>query len=183
MDLPQVRGLPGAHHHQIACAAYAATRTLGLSPKLIEAACHEFQGLPHRSQWVAEIDGVAYVNDSKATNVESAAKALQAFKHNRWIAGGLGKDGGLTNLLQNLNSVEKAYLIGHSARDFALDLRQIPHEICETLEHAVASAAADAARGDTVLLAPAAASFDQYPNFEERGAHFIALVEALAADR
>ncbi|MCL7464395.1 UDP-N-acetylmuramoyl-L-alanine--D-glutamate ligase [Phaeovulum sp. NW3] len=180
IDLREVRGLPGAHNHQNACAAYAACRTLGLAPRDIEAAFHSFAGLPHRSQLVAERGGVRFVNDSKATNVDSAAKALQAFPRIRWIAGGLGKDGGLGGLTPFLGTVVKAYLIGHSARDFALELGDLPHEICETMDRAVARAAAEAEPGDTVLLAPAAASFDQYPNFEKRGEHFTALVRALA---
>ncbi|MEM6324355.1 MAG: UDP-N-acetylmuramoyl-L-alanine--D-glutamate ligase [Pseudomonadota bacterium] len=178
IDLREIRGLPGAHNHQNACAAYAATRCLGLSPKGIETAFHAFEGLPHRSQIVAEAGGVLYVNDSKATNVDSASQALRAFERIRWIAGGLGKEGGISGLAGDLGDVVKVYLIGHSAREFALDLRDKPVEICETLDRAVASAMADATPGDTVLLAPGAASFDQYPNFEDRGAHFIALVEA-----
>jgi UDP-N-acetylmuramoylalanine--D-glutamate ligase len=179
IDLREVRGLPGAHNHQNACAAYAACRTLGLAPKVIEAAFHTFAGLPHRSQLVGEKAGVRFVNDSKATNVDSAAKALQAFSKIRWIAGGLGKDGGIAALKPFLGSVVKAYLIGHSARDFALELGDTPHEICETMERAVARASAEAEAGDTVLLAPAAASFDQYPNFEKRGEDFAARVRAL----
>jgi UDP-N-acetylmuramoylalanine--D-glutamate ligase len=179
IDLREVRGLPGAHNHQNACAAYAACRTLGLAPKVIEAAFHTFAGLPHRSQLVGEKDGVRFVNDSKATNVDSAAKALQAFSKIRWIAGGLGKDGGIAALKPFLGSVVKAYLIGHSARDFALELGDTPHEICETMERAVTRAAAEAEAGETVLLAPAAASFDQYPNFEKRGDDFTARVAAL----
>jgi UDP-N-acetylmuramoylalanine--D-glutamate ligase len=178
-DLRGVRGLPGAHNHQNACAAYAALRSLALPPKLIEEAFHSFEGLPHRSQVVGERGGVRFVNDSKATNVDSAAKALQAFEKIRWIAGGLGKDGGIRALRPYLGSVNKAYLIGHSARDFALDLGDTPHEICETMERAVAHAAADAVAGETVLLAPAAASFDQYPNFEKRGDDFAARVQAI----
>lgn len=182
IDLRSVSGLPGAHNHQNACAAYAATRTLGLSPRQIEQALHSFQGLPHRSQFVAEKNGVRFVNDSKATNADSAAKALQAFPKIRWIAGGLGKEGGIAALKPFLGSVQKAYLIGHSARDFALDLGDLPHEICETMARAVARAAAEAQPGDTVLLAPAAASFDQYPNFEKRGEDFCERVQALIAD-
>ncbi|KKL71242.1 hypothetical protein LCGC14_2096890, partial [marine sediment metagenome] len=117
--------------------------------------------------------------DSKATNADSAAKALQAFGQIRWIAGGLGKDGGIASLAPYLGGVLKAYLIGHSARDFALQLGTTPVEICETMERAVAAAAADAAPGDTVLLAPAAASFDQYPDFEKRGEDFSQRVRAL----
>jgi len=179
IDLREIRGLPGAHNHQNACAAYAAARALGLSPREIEAALHSFSGLPHRSQTIGDIGGVRFVNDSKATNVDSAAKALQAFERVRWIAGGLGKEGGIAALRPSLGSVVKAYLIGHSARDFALELGALPYEICETMAQAVARAAAEAEPGETVLLAPAAASFDQYPNFEKRGDDFIAQVKAL----
>jgi UDP-N-acetylmuramoylalanine--D-glutamate ligase len=104
---------------------------------------------------------------------------LQAFPSIRWVAGGLGKDGGIAALQPFLGSVVKAYLIGHSARDFALDLGATPHEISETMDRAVARAAAEAEPGDVVLLAPAAASFDQYPNFEKRGDDFMACVLAL----
>ncbi|MCR8725223.1 UDP-N-acetylmuramoyl-L-alanine--D-glutamate ligase [Frigidibacter sp. ROC022] len=179
IDLRAVKGLPGVHNHQNACAAYAAVRGLGLAPKEIEQAFHSFQGLPHRSQLIRERGGVAWVNDSKATNVDSAGKALQAFRNIRWIAGGLGKEGGIEALRPHLGSVRKAYLIGHSARDFALQLGDLPQDICETMEQAVARAAAEAEPGDTVLLAPAAASFDQYPDFEKRGEDFIARVMAL----
>lgn len=181
IDLRAVAGLPGAHNHQNACAAYAAARSLGIAPKLIEGALHSFAGLPHRSQLVGERDGVKFVNDSKATNVDSAAKALQAFPRIRWIAGGMGKDGGIAALQPFLGAVVKAYLIGHSARDFALQLGDTPHEIAETMERAVARAAAEAQPGEVVLLAPAAASFDQYPNFEKRGEDFTARVRALLA--
>lgn len=179
IDLRAVRGLPGAHNHQNACAAYAACRALGLAPKAIEEAFASFGGLPHRSQTVAEKAGVRFVNDSKATNVDSAAKALAAFPNIRWIVGGMGKEGGVAALRPHLGAVRKAYFIGHSGRDFALELAPLAHEICETMERAVAAAARDAEAGDTVLLAPAAASFDQYPNFEKRGEHFSALVAAL----
>lgn len=179
IDLRDVRGLPGAHNHQNACAAYAAARSLGLAPKVIEEAFHSFEGLPHRSELVGERNGVRFVNDSKATNVDSAAKALQAFPKIRWIAGGLGKEGGIAALAPHLGHVVKAYLIGHSARDFALQISQTPHEICETMERAVARAAAEAEPGETVLLAPAAASFDQYPNFEKRGEDFTARVRSV----
>ncbi|MDF3853094.1 UDP-N-acetylmuramoyl-L-alanine--D-glutamate ligase [Paracoccus sp. P2] len=179
IDLREVRGLPGEHNHQNACAAYAAARAVGIAPREIERAFHSFEGLPHRSQTVAEIGGVAWVNDSKATNVDAAAKALAAFPRIRWIAGGMGKDGGIEALAPFLGNVTKVYLIGHSARDFALQIGQTPYEIAETMEQAVARAAAEAQPGETVLLAPAAASFDQYPNFEKRGEHFTALVKAL----
>lgn len=179
VDLRDIDGLPGAHNHQNACAAYAACRAVGLAPRDIEAAFRSFKGLPHRSQLLADINGVRYVNDSKATNIDAAAKALQAFDRIRWIAGGLGKDGGIAALTPWLGNVTKAYLIGHSARDFALDIGQVPHDISGTMEEAVARASAEAEPGETILLAPAAASFDQYPNFEKRGEHFAKLVEEL----
>ena len=182
IDLRPMAGLPGAHNHQNACAAYATVRALGLAPRQIEAGLASFTGLPHRSQLIGERDGVRFVNDSKATNVDSAAKALQAFPKLRWIAGGLGKEGGISALTPFLGAVSKAYLIGHSARDFALQLGQTPYEICETMDHAVARAAQEAQPGEVVLLAPAAASFDQYPNFEKRGDHFAALVRDLIGD-
>ncbi|MEP3295018.1 MAG: UDP-N-acetylmuramoyl-L-alanine--D-glutamate ligase [Pseudoruegeria sp.] len=183
IDLRQVKGLPGEHNHQNACCAYAATRALGVAPRLIEQAFTSFEGLPHRSQIVAEIDDVTYVNDSKATNVDSAEKALLAFSNIRWIAGGLGKDGGIESLSSALTNVRKAYLIGFSSRDFALQLGETPYVICETMEQAVGAATKDAEPGDTVLLAPAAASFDQFPNFEKRGEAFVAEVLELKAQR
>ena len=176
IDLRSVRGLPGSHNHQNACSAYAALRSLGLAPKMIEQAFHLFEGLPHRSQIVGEKDGVVFVNDSKATNVDAAAKALGAFKRIRWIVGGQVKDGGLSALTPRLGAVTKAYVIGRQAREIALELGDLPHEVCGTMEDAVARAAADAEPGDTVLLAPAAASFDQYDNFEKRGEDFAAEV-------
>ncbi len=179
IDLRAIKGLPGAHNHQNACAAYAVARTLGLAPRMIEQALASFAGLPHRSQLVGERNGVHFINDSKATNVDSAAKALQAFPKIRWIAGGLGKDGGIAALQPHLGAVVKAYLIGHSARDFALQINDLPYEISGTMEEAVAHASAEAEPGEVVLLAPAAASFDQYPNFEKRGEHFTELVRAL----
>ena len=180
VDLRGIDGLPGAHNHQNACAAWAVARSLGLGPKEIEAGLASFAGLPHRSQLVAEIGGVRYVNDSKATNADSAAQALKAFKRIRWIAGGLGKEGGIKALAPHLGGVVKVYLIGHSAREFAAQLPDTPHEVCESMARAVARAAAEAEPGDTVLLAPAAASFDQYADFEARGEDFMAEVAALS---
>ncbi|RFU11817.1 UDP-N-acetylmuramoyl-L-alanine--D-glutamate ligase [Rhodobacteraceae bacterium W635] len=179
IDLRGVAGLPGVHNHQNACSAYAAVRALALSPKAVEKSLHSFKGLPHRSQLVAEIGGVTFVNDSKATNVDAAGKALSAFKAIRWICGGLEKDGGLGALTPALGSVVKAYVIGREAQGFALQLADTETEICTTMEVAVARAAAEAEPGEVVLLAPAAASFDQYDNFEKRGEDFIAQVKTL----
>jgi UDP-N-acetylmuramoylalanine--D-glutamate ligase len=182
IDLRQIGGLPGSHNHQNACAAYAVARTLGLAPRVIEAGLRDFGGLPHRSQVVAERDGVVFVNDSKATNVDSAAKALQAFDRIRWICGGLEKEGGLDRLQPCLGHVVRAYVIGREPEHFALGLGDgVDAAICGTMEAAVAQAASEALPGETVLLAPAAASFDQYDSFERRGEDFVAQVEAALA--
>ena len=178
IDLRPATGLPGAHNHQNACAAYAVARALGLGPKAIEAGLMSYPGLPHRSQRIASAGGVIYVNDSKATNVGSAAKALQAFDRIRWICGGAEKDGGLSGLVPHLGSVAKAYVIGREAAHFAMQLPGVVAEVCTTMARAVERAIEEAEAGDTVLLAPAAASFDQYDNFEQRGDDFVAEVKA-----
>jgi UDP-N-acetylmuramoylalanine--D-glutamate ligase len=178
IDLRAVRGLPGRHNHQNGCAAYAACRTLGLAPRVIEQAFHTFEGLPHRSQIVAEVGGVRYVNDSKATNADAALQALLAFDKIRWICGGLEKEGGLAYLAPGLGHVRKAYVIGREAAAFALGLEGVEVEICTTMARAVEAAMDDAAPGEVVLLAPAAASFDQYDNFERRGEDFMTEVRA-----
>ncbi|UWR23612.1 UDP-N-acetylmuramoyl-L-alanine--D-glutamate ligase [Sulfitobacter sp. S190] len=177
IDLRDVAGLPGAHNHQNACCAYAACRTLGLAPRVIEAAFHSFGGLPHRSQLIGEKDGVRFVNDSKATNVDAAAKAIAAFDNIRWICGGLQKDGGLGALAEVSGGVRKAYVIGREAAQFAMQLTP-EAEVCTTMAQAVRRAVEDAEPGDVVLLAPAAASFDQYDSFEKRGDDFVAQVQA-----
>lgn len=180
VDMRDIPGLPGVHNQQNACCAYAALRTLGIAPKAIEAGFRSFPGLPHRSQLVAERGGVRFVNDSKATNAEAAAMALGAFEHIRWIVGGQMKEGGLGALRPHLGRVRKAYVIGRAASEIALELTGTEVEICETMSRAVERAATDAEPGDTVLLAPAGASFDQYDNFERRGEDFIAEVERLS---
>jgi UDP-N-acetylmuramoylalanine--D-glutamate ligase len=176
IDLRKVEGLPGVHNHQNACAAYAACRTLGFAPRVIEAAFYSFGGLPHRSQTVGELRGIRFVNDSKATNVDSAVKAVAAFQNIRWICGGLEKEGGLGDLAKPLETVRKAYVIGREAAQFAMKLG-VEAEVCGTMEVAVARAVAEAEAGDVVLLAPAAASFDQYDSFERRGDDFVAQVQ------
>lgn len=179
VDLRDIPGLPGAHNHQNACAAWAVARSLGLGPRGIEAALRSYPGLPHRSQRVAEKDGVAFVNDSKATNVDAAAKALAAFPRIRWICGGLEKEGGLSGLGEGLSHVAKAYVIGREAEAFAVKLSGVEAEVCGTMAVAVKRAMEEAEPGEVVLLAPAAASFDQYDNFEKRGDDFVACVRGL----
>ena len=177
IDLRGIAGLPGAHNHQNAACAYAAARALGLGPRQIGAAMESYPGLPHRSQVVAEEDGVTFVNDSKATNVDAAARALAAFPAIRWICGGLQKEGGLEGLLP-APTVRRAYVIGREAEAFARQLTGVDAEVCTTMARAVARAMEDARPGETVLLAPACASFDQYDNFEKRGEDFVAEVMA-----
>jgi UDP-N-acetylmuramoylalanine--D-glutamate ligase len=177
IDLRAISGLPGVHNHQNACSAYAACRALGIGPRVIEAALINFKGLPHRGQLIGEKDGVRYVNDSKATNIDAASKALAAFNKVRWICGGLEKDGGLEALLP-ASTVVKAYVIGREAVAFAMKLKGLNVEVCGDMA-TVARAGVEAEAGDTVLLAPAAASFDQYDNFELRGNDFVACVAEL----
>ncbi len=181
LDLREAPALRGAHNGQNACAAYAACRLLGLGPKQIEAGLRSFPGLAHRLERIAEIGGVTYVNDSKATNADAAEKALLSYENIRWIAGGEAKEGGIAPLLPLLERVRKTYLIGAAGADFAATLGDAPHSLCDTLESAVAAAAADAEAGDVVLLSPACASFDQFANFEERGEAFREAVLNLGA--
>lgn len=177
IDLRDIRGLPGAHNHQNACAAYAVCRSLALAPKAIEAALKTYPGLPHRCQVLGEGAGVLFVNDSKATNVDAAEQALSAFKNIRWIVGGQAKEGGIAALAPLFDRVKKAYLIGEATTEFASQLGTTAQAQCETIDNAVAAAVKDAEPGDVILLAPACASFDQYPNFELRGEAFIAAVQ------
>ena len=181
VDLRGVAGLPGRHNHLNAACAWGAARALGVAPRRIEAGLRSFGGLPHRSQRVREREGVAYVNDSKATNVDAAAQALAAFPRVRWIAGGLAKAGADYRVLApHYGHVARAYVIGREAAAFAVALGAgVDAVVCGDMETAVRRAAAEAEPGDTVLLAPAAASFDQYDSFERRGEDFVRLVDGL----
>jgi UDP-N-acetylmuramoylalanine--D-glutamate ligase len=143
-----------------------------------------FPGLAHRMEQVGRRGNVLFVNDSKGTNADAAAHALSSFADIFWIAGGKPKQGGITSLTDYFPRIRKAYLIGEAAKEFAATLGDAaPHEISETLDIAVASAARDAEASGladpVVLLSPACASFDQYRNFEIRGARFRDLVTAL----
>ena len=171
--------LQGPHNLENAAAAIEVGDILGLSGNAIRVGLESYRGLPHRMERVAEISGVAYVNDSKGTNTAASAPALAAFDNIHWILGGLAKEPGLGECEAELPHVKAAYTIGKAGPDFAalLDGR-VPVEQCGTLDRAVARAASRAASGDTVLLSPACASFDQYRDFEARGDHFRELVEA-----
>lgn len=172
--------LQGPHNHANASAAFYAGTYLGLSEPEMEAALHTFTGLPHRMERVAEISGVAYVNDSKGTNTAASAPALAAFDSIHWILGGLAKEPGLGECEAELGHVKAAYTIGKAGPDFATLLEgRVPITQSNTLEQAVIDASNAAEPGDTVLLSPACASFDQYQDFEQRGEHFRELVEGL----
>ncbi|MEL7229119.1 MAG: UDP-N-acetylmuramoyl-L-alanine--D-glutamate ligase [Pseudomonadota bacterium] len=179
--LEGIGSLRGAHNGQNAAAAYAACEALGLSVGEIEAGFRSFPGLAHRMEQVGHARGVLFINDSKATNAEAALPALSSFEKVRWIAGGLAKEGGIAALQGQFHRIEKAYLIGEASGTYAAQLGDgVAYEISGTLDHAVANAARDAAGQDeVVLLSPAAASFDQFPNFEKRGDAFREAVRAL----
>jgi UDP-N-acetylmuramoylalanine--D-glutamate ligase len=186
-DLSGIRSLRGVHNAQNAACAAAAMLALGLSPQEIQEGLRSFPGLAHRMEEVGRKGRVLYVNDSKATNADAAARALACFTDIFWIAGGRAKTGGITALRGYFPRIRKGYLIGEAAAEFAATLEgQVPYVISGTLEQAVAAAASDAAAAEAeaegepvVLLSPACASFDQYRNFEVRGAAFRDLVLAL----
>ncbi len=176
IDLRGIKGLPGAHNHQNACAAYAVCRSLALAPKVAEVGLRSYPGLPHRCQVIGEKDGVTFVNDSKATNADAAEKALLAFKNIHWIVGGEPKEGGIASLEPLFGRVKSAYLVGVAADQFADQLGDTAYERSGTIETAVQAAVLNAEPGDVVLLAPACASFDQFGSFEERGDVYVAAV-------
>lgn len=176
IDLRTASALIGSHNHQNACAAYAACRAVGVAPRRLEAGLATFPGLAHRLERLGVAGGVTYVNDSKATNADAAEKALLSFERIRWILGGQAKEGGIAPLEPLFGRIAKAYLIGEAASGFAETLAGTDHEICGDLATAVARAQSEAEPGDTVLLAPAAASWDQFTSFEARGEAFRVLI-------
>jgi UDP-N-acetylmuramoylalanine--D-glutamate ligase len=179
--LPAAPAIPGAHNLENAAAATAAARAAGVDDETIAAALLAFRGVPHRLETVAENDGVLWVNDSKATNVAAALRALAAYERPLLlIAGGRAKGESFAPLAQAAKGrVRRAYLIGEAADELGFALGEVSHEPVADLEHAVAAAARDAERGDVVLLSPACASYDQYDDFEQRGDHFRRLVQEL----
>jgi UDP-N-acetylmuramoylalanine--D-glutamate ligase len=182
IDLKTIPRLPGAHNWQNAAAAWAVARAAGIAQPAIKSAFATFPGLAHRQQLVRTIGGVLYVDDSKATNADAASKALGCYDRIYWIAGGRAKDGGLAGLEPFMERVVHAFLIGEAAPEFAQWLRgRVPTSIAGALDRAVpeAHAMAQADGAGVVLLSPACASFDQYPNFEVRGRAFLAAVRAL----
>ncbi len=171
------RALPGKHNAQNAAAASAMARALGVPETAIAAGIASYPGLPHRQQLVAERAGVRFINDSKATNADAAACAMGCYDNFIWIAGGIGKEGGIEPLAPYFSRIEKAFLIGRDAEVFARTLAAhgVAHEVVGTLEAAVPLAFVTGC--EVVLFSPAAASFDQFPNFEVRGERFSELAK------
>jgi len=177
--------LKGAHNAQNMAAAYVVARAMGAAPRVILKGMADFPGLAHRLELIDCIDGVAFVNDSKATNPEAAARALSSFDNIYWIAGGQPKQDDLDAVLPHLETVRRAYLIGEAAERFkTLVDGKVDCVVSGTLDQAFQAANDDARRDGpknaTVLLAPACASFDQFPSFEARGEAFKNLVERLS---
>ncbi len=185
-DLKTIKHLQGPHNWQNAAAAYVAARRFGLTPDRVMQGMESFPGLDHRMELVADIDGVGFVNDSKATNAEAAARSLACYSPVYWIAGGQAKQDDLDAVLPYLDRVKRAYLIGEAAELFAdLLAGKVDTINSGTLDQAFGKAVSDARldslEGATVLLAPACASFDQFTSFEERGGVFRTLVDDLQA--
>jgi UDP-N-acetylmuramoylalanine--D-glutamate ligase len=172
--------LQGPHNLQNALCAASVCWSLGLSLDDLKRGLETYPGLPHRMERIREKDRILFVNDSKATNPTATAPALAAFDKIRWICGGRPKTDSLDECAPEFGHVRKAYTIGEASELFARLLS--PHMAvaeCETLERAVGEAAAEAEAGDTILLSPACASFDQFRDFEDRGDQFRKLVEGL----
>jgi UDP-N-acetylmuramoylalanine--D-glutamate ligase len=184
--LDDAPALPGTHNAQNAAAAAAVALEAGLTRAQIAAGMASFPGLPHRQERVGQLAGIVFVNDSKATNADSAARALASYDRVVWIAGGIAKEGGIESLAPFFPRIAHALLIGRDAPMLAATLAAhgVKHEVAGTLEAAVQGAAAVARGGaaPVVLLSPACASFDQFPGFDARGDAFRALVQSLMTD-
>jgi UDP-N-acetylmuramoylalanine--D-glutamate ligase len=183
-DLAGIGSLRGVHNAQNAACAVAACVALGIDLAAIQKGLNSFPGLEHRMRQIGRKGNVLFVNDSKATNADSAAKALASFHDIYWIAGGKPKTGGIASLTEFFPRIRKAYLIGEAAKDFAGTLDgKVPYEMNGVMSAAIEAATRDAAvaglKEPVVLLSPACASFDQYPNFEVRGKAFTDIVLAI----
>jgi UDP-N-acetylmuramoylalanine--D-glutamate ligase len=183
-DLAGIGALRGTHNAQNAAAAIAALGAAAEDAAMLATGLSSFPGLAHRLEEVGRDGRVLFVNDSKATNADAAEKALLSFDQIFWILGGRTKAGGIAPLRPLFPRIARGFLIGEAAEAFAATIGEaFPYEICGTLENAVPRAAAEAAASGldhpVVLLSPACASFDQFPDFEKRGDRFRGLVRAL----
>ncbi|PWC33727.1 UDP-N-acetylmuramoyl-L-alanine--D-glutamate ligase [Azospirillum sp. TSO35-2] len=185
--LSRFPALLGAHNWQNAAAAFAACKAAGVPVPAIVAAMESFPGLAHRQQLVGTVDGVRFVNDSKATNADATEKALATFDPIYWILGGQAKDTGLSGLEGYTGRIRHAFLIGEAQEQFAAwcDAQGVAYTRCGTLDVATAKAAglalAERLEGACVLLSPACASWDQFANFEKRGEAFAGYVAGIVS--
>jgi len=187
-DLRGIATLTGRHNWQNAASAYTVARSCDIAPDVIYTAMRSFAGLRHRLQLVATINGVRFINDSKATNADATSNALAPFETIYWIAGGKPKAGGISSLSYYFPKIAHAFLIGEAEEEFAQTLEgQVSYTRCGTLAEAVKQAASqafsDRKKDTVVLLSPACASFDQWKNFEQRGDAFCEMVETLQASK
>ncbi len=175
--------LPGVHNAQNAAAATAMARFLGAPDDAIASALLSYPGLPHRQQRIITLDGVTFINDSKATNADATERALVCYDRLVWIAGGMAKEGGIESLVSLFPRVAQALLIGRDAPEFAATLQRhnVPFDVVGTLDAAVPAAYATARStgAPVVLLSPACASWDQFTGYDQRGDRFAALARAL----
>lgn len=186
-DLSDLPSLQGRHNWQNAAAAYAACKRAGVEPRVIMACLQSYPGLVHRQEPFEVVDGVAFVNDSKATNVVAAAKALACYNDIYWIAGGRAKEGGLSGLSQYFPRIRHAFLVGEAALQFGQELDgkvgfTLSGDVAKAVKQAHDLARKEKAERPVVLLSPACASFDQFDDFEARGDAFKEAVEALAGE-
>ncbi|HVY13737.1 MAG TPA: UDP-N-acetylmuramoyl-L-alanine--D-glutamate ligase [Rhodopila sp.] len=185
-DRPLAQGpaLPGAHNAQNAAAATVMARFFGVSDDAIAAGLRSFPGLPHRQQRIVTVDGITFVNDSKATNADAAERALVCYDRLIWIAGGMAKEGGIEPLVPLFPRIARAILIGRDAPQFAATLTRegVPFDMVGTLDAAVPAAFAAAKDADApiVLLSPACASWDQFTGYDQRGDRFAEIARSLA---
>jgi len=183
-DTHGAAALPGTHNAQNAAAASAMARALGVGEAAIAEGIATYPGLPHRQAEIANIAGLRFINDSKATNADAASRAMGCYERFVWIAGGVGKEGGIESLAPFFSRISKAFLIGQDGAAFAktLSAHGVANDVAGTLERAVqlATAHARATGTEIVLFSPAAASFDQFKNFEQRGDAFTALAREAA---
>lgn len=177
--LKQNKFLLGAHNQENIAASYATCRYLGIAPEDIITSIESFIGLPHRMQYLGTHENISFYNDSKATNAEAAAKSIDALENIYWLAGGIAKEGGIESLAPLFSHIKKAYLFGQDKLVFAKTLEgKVPYQLFGNMEEAFNTALSDARNSGApanLLLAPAAASFDQFKNFEERGEKFTKL--------
>ncbi|MCL2439406.1 MAG: UDP-N-acetylmuramoyl-L-alanine--D-glutamate ligase [Alphaproteobacteria bacterium] len=190
-DLSQFENLKGRHNWQNMGVAWAITSALGVSNSIIAKAISSFENLAHRQQLIGTINGIDFVNDSKATDAEAVLPALETFGDIYWIAGGRMKEGGIKSILPTIaKKVKRAFLIGECAREFHGDIKKlVKSKRCDKLDKAFKKALKyaekDLKKGKVakpvILLSPATSSFDQYKDFEARGAHFIQLFDEAKA--